>query len=241
MKISYQLGSAGGGGHHFRLSDGPKRRATRRDRHDRQMLASTSMLRNLVDFEGVIAFVVIAFQTLALSGGLVFWMLLTITQNNRLSSIQQWALGLEIAIVALVQLAAARFVLVAFNEARSPRPVYAALRQRFRWAIVRLLAGIWWFANGVAMIALGEILLATVTENDAFHDDRGWQYFAVAFVIFLGCSYAANTFFLLTLGAFRWRKRILLKLWQFRIILDAGLALLAVWADHFVTFPKFWR
>jgi hypothetical protein len=205
------------------------------------MLASTSILPNLVDLEGVLAIVFIAFSTLAITGGPVFLLLQTLTRNSRLSLVDQCVLAAEVALEVVIQLSAARFVLVALSEARSPRPVYAALRQRFRYSALRMVAGIWWLANALIMIAMGDILLGTVAQNEDLRDHQNWQYIVTAFVIFLGCSYAANTFFLLMLGAFRQRKRILMRIWHFRLLLDVGVSLLAIWGQRYVDVSKVWR
>jgi hypothetical protein len=236
MKVSYKLGRSAGGFQSFGLSSGRVRHPTRRVRSNRQLFRGRGWGAFANDLESLIAIGFIGlFTSLSLLMSFILLLARTMTDHRHLSPVELVALWLEWAVIATVQCKGVEYLFTALTEAPRPRPVHAALRQRFRWLWLQMVVGIWWVINAIGMIAMGEGLIMLLKENTLARDRSTWEYQATVFLIFFGCSYAANTFILLAAATVRRRRGFVLAIWRSRILIDLGCALMAAGANFYVS------
>ena len=186
------------------------------------------------DLESLLGIGLITVFTGALAIFSICWLLVLTTQErHHFGALEATALWIEWLVIMAIQFQSISFVVVAFSEARRPRPVNVALRQRFRWPWLGRLIGIWWAANALCMLAMGEGFLWLVDRMSP-HDFSSWPYQVGVFLIFFGCSYAANTFIVLAAATYNRRRSALLAVWRFRVAVDAACAIVALGVNHFV-------
>jgi hypothetical protein len=141
------------------------------------------------DLESTLAFIFIVVFTAIVTLGTLFLLLNEMLYARRPRPAEQLvALWIEWALVATAQLWSVRFLFQGFDEARFPRAVWVALRQRFPWDWTRPLTSLWWLANALGMLALGELMAHALAKGYEPLDRTGITPHLVTFLVFTGCS-----------------------------------------------------